>query len=68
VIDSSWKLYTDENGRTSLHDLDADPTDLSAAHPKRVERLRELHREWAKRNNVLPFEVVELTQKKGEAD
>lgn len=47
----NWELYDMEKDRTEMHDL-------SGVHPEIVERLSQNYREWAQKNNVLPWEEI----------
>ena len=71
-----WKLVTNGiNGQWELYNLETDRTelnDLAQRHPKQVEKMAEMWRNWARRANVLPldgrgwFERIEADAKKSE--
>lgn len=50
VADGQWKLVTSDNGKTlELHDMYSHRTetnDLAAQHPKIIQRLSIMHKEW----------------------
>jgi arylsulfatase len=55
-----WKLVSAHGGPWELYDLEADRTelnDLAANHPDKVEDLKALYQQWAKRCAVQPWPI-----------
>lgn len=51
VRSGPWKLLVSESGIERLHDVERDPSetkDLASKHPKQVERLKGIFKEWSK--------------------
>ena len=62
VIEGDWKLVRFRNQAWELYNLAEDRSEtnnLAETYPDRREPLRRTYEQWAKKNRVLPWEVVE---------
>jgi arylsulfatase len=61
VREGDWKLVSRHGQKWELYDMQADRTelhDLSAVQPERVEEMKALYEQWAKRCDVLPVDQL----------
>ena len=61
-----WKLVSNTPGPWELYDIEADRTEmnnLAGRMPDKVKELAARYDEWAKRNNVVPFDQLPLIQR-----
>lgn len=65
-----WKLVSNHPGPWELYDIEADRTelnDLSSKMPEKVKELSDRFEDWAKRNNVVPWDQVPPVRRPGAA-
>jgi arylsulfatase len=66
VRQGKWKLVSKYPGGWELYDIDADRTemhDLASSNPEKVQGLKALYEDWAKRCGVQPWPLKKLGQK-----
>lgn len=67
LIAYPWKYTKGARGRYFLYNLENDATErnnLAAKFPEKLWELSSQHAQWAKNNNVIPYELVESAKKK----
>jgi len=60
VRQGKWKLVAVHGGPWELYDLEADRTelnDLTRIHPEKLEQLKTMYEQWARRCSVLPWPI-----------
>ena len=65
VRQENWKYLKDRDGTEYLFDIGQDPTEttnLLASQPDKANALKELHKDWAAANNVVPYQAVKDAQ------
>ena len=66
VIDGKWKYLETSEGETFLFDLTENTLEvdnLAEEFPEKLKKLKTRHEEWARENNVLPWDVVRRSQR-----